>query len=65
MDASFLVLDLDQVQLFELLDPALHLPRLRGLVPEALDEPLGLLDLLLLVPVCGELLLLPLLLLLD
>ena len=32
------------------LDPALHLPRLRGLVPEALDEPLDLGDALGLVP---------------
>ena len=60
-----LVLDLDQLHFLQLLDPALHLPRLGGLVPEALDELLGLFDLLLLVLVRGELLLFPLRFLLD
>ena len=39
---------LDPVELREGLDPALDLPRLRCLVAEALDEPLGLRDLALL-----------------
>ena len=51
-----LVFDLDQIEFLELLDPALHLARLGGFVPEALDELLRLLDLLLLVPLCRDLL---------
>jgi hypothetical protein len=59
------ILDLDQIQLLQLLDPALHLARLRRLVPETLDKPLGLFDLLLLVLVGSQLLLLSYLLFFD
>ena len=45
----------EALHLFEHLDAALHLPRLRGLVPEALDEPLRLGDLFLLIEVGGPL----------
>ena len=48
LEADLLALgrDLDALDLVELLDPALHLPGLGGLVAEAVDEGLGLLDLL-------------------
>jgi len=47
-DALALGRDLDALDLVELLDAALHLARLGRLVAEAVDEGLGLLDLLLL-----------------
>ena len=49
MDLFLLRLDLDQVHFLQLLDAALHLPRLRRLVPEPVDELLRLLDPVLLV----------------
>ncbi len=56
MDPAFFVFDLDEIDLLQPLDPALHLSRFRGLVAEALDESLSLLDLLLLILVRCELL---------
>ena len=45
--------NLDALDLFQFLDAALHLLRLGGLVAEAVDEGLQLLDALLLVAVGG------------
>ena len=54
--AAIHILDLDALDLGQLLDAALYLIALRGLVAEALDEALGILDLLLLVLVGSALL---------
>ena len=51
------ILDLETLDLGQLLDTALYLITLGGLVAEALDEALGVLDLLLLVLVGAALLL--------
>ena len=57
--ARVFLVDLDALDLLELLDARLDLIRLGGLVAEALDELLGLLDHLLLVQVGRHLLLAP------
>ena len=45
--------DFDPLDLFQFLDAALHLLRLRGLVAEAIDEYFQLLDAVALIAVCG------------
>src|SRR6185369_16298827 len=50
----------DALDFFQLLDPALHLLRLGGLIAEAIDEYFQLFNALALITICGLELLLPL-----